>query len=100
MTEPVAIKLIDREFRIACAPEERAGLLEVAEFLDQRMRKLRRASKSPGFDRLAVLAAMDITRELLVLREQQQGQSGDLATRLARLRHRLDAALDQAPEPL
>lgn len=100
MTDPVAIKLIDREFRVACPPEERAGLLEAADFLDQRMRKLRRASKSPGFDRLAVLAAMDITHELLVLREQQQDRSGDCTERLTRLRQRLETALEQAPEPL
>lgn len=100
MTEPVSIKLVDREFRVACEPEERAGLLEAAEFLDQRMRKLRRVSKSPGFDRLAVLAAMDITHELLVLREQEQTQTGTLTDNLSRLRLRLEAALEQSPEPL
>lgn len=29
-SEPVALRLIDREFLIACAPEEREGLLESA----------------------------------------------------------------------
>ena len=100
MSEPVSIKLIDREFLVACEPEERDGLLEAASFLDTRMRKLRRASKSPGFDRLAVLAAMDIAHELLELREKQQTQDTALAGNLARLRHKLEAVLEQAPSPL
>jgi cell division protein ZapA (FtsZ GTPase activity inhibitor) len=39
--EPVALRLIDREFLIACPPEERDGLLEAANFLDRKMRELR-----------------------------------------------------------
>ncbi len=100
MTEPVSIKLIDREFHIACEPEERAGLLDAARFLDERMRKLRSLSKSPGFDRLALLAAIDITHELLELREGYEGRASAAADSLARLRQRLDLALDQAPAPL
>ena len=100
MSEPVSIKLIDREFLIACEPEERDGLLEAASFLDTRMRKLRRAMKSPGFDRLAVLAAMDITHELLEMKDRQDSRDPALAGNLARLRHRLEAALEQAPDPL
>ena len=56
-SEPVALRLIDREFLIACAPEEREGLLEAASYLDRKMRELRSASKAPGFDRLTVLDA-------------------------------------------
>lgn len=100
MSEPVSIKLIDREFLVACEPEEREGLLEAASFLDTRMRKLRGAPRSPGFDRLAVLAAMDIAHELLELRSQQQTQVSALAGNLARLRHKLETVLEQAPSPL
>lgn len=100
MTEPVSIKLLDREFHIACEPEERDGLLEAARFLDERMRKLRSAAKSPGFDRLALLAAMDITHELLELRTSCEDRTHTAAASLARLRQRLDFMLDQAPVPL
>ncbi|HET7268983.1 MAG TPA: cell division protein ZapA [Oleiagrimonas sp.] len=100
MTEPVSIKLGDREFLVACEPEERDGLLEAAAFLDARMRKLRHASKSPGFDRLAVLAAVDIAHELLDLRQHQQNQGSAMVDSLARLRVKLETVLEQAPTPL
>ena len=92
-SEPVALRLIDREFLIACAPEERDGLIEAAQYLDRKMRELRANAKTPGFDRLAVLAAISITHEYLASRKQvgmEQGVSSDLAA----LRRKLEAALD------
>ncbi|HET7359407.1 MAG TPA: cell division protein ZapA, partial [Rhodanobacteraceae bacterium] len=45
-SEPVTLRLVDREFLIACAPEEREGLLEAAAFLDRKMRELRANAKA------------------------------------------------------
>jgi cell division protein ZapA len=92
--EPVALRLIDREFLIACAPEEREGLLEAAGILDRKMRELRANAKAPSFERLAVLAAISMTHDLLVLRKQHDGQEQRLADGLASLRSKLDAAID------
>jgi cell division protein ZapA len=99
--EPVALRLIDREFLIACPPEERDGLLEAANFLDRKMRELRAHAKTPGFDRLAVLAAISITHEYLQLQKRpapsQENNSvpePGIADGLANLRRKLEAALD------
>ncbi|MFC5742746.1 cell division protein ZapA [Dyella tabacisoli] len=93
-SEPVALRLIDREFLIACAPEEREGLLEAAGYLDRKMRELRANAKAPGFDRLAVLAAISVTHEFLALRKQHSGHDQSLSDGLAALRRKLDAALE------
>ena len=93
-SEAVALRLIDREFLIACAPEERDGLLEAAGFLDRKMRELRVNAKAPSFERLAVLTAISVAHELLVLRKQHDGQEQRLCNGLAALRSRLDAVLD------
>lgn len=93
-SEPVALRLIDREFLIACAPEEREGLLESAAYLDRKMRELRANAKTPGFDRLAVLAAISVTHEFLALRKQHTGQDQSVGDTLAAMRHKLEAALD------
>ena len=99
--EPVALRLIDREFLIACPPEERDGLLEAASFLDRKMRDLRAHAKTPGFDRLAVLAAISITHDYLQLQKRQAVSASnnsaaehDIAEGLALLRRKLEAALD------
>lgn len=96
-SEPVALRLIDREFLIACAPEEREGLLEAAGYLDRKMRELRANAKTPGFDRLAVLAAISVTHEFLALRKQHSGADQSVTDGLAALRRKLEAALEPAP---
>lgn len=96
-SEPVALRLIDREFLIACAPEERDGLLEAAGFLDRKMRELRANARAPSFERLAVLTAISVAHELLILRKRHDGQEQRLSDGLAALRSRLDAALDGDP---
>jgi len=93
-SEPVALRLIDREFLIACAPEEREGLLEAAGYLDRKMRELRANAKAPGFDRLAVLAAISVTHEYLALRKQHDGADRSVTDGLTELRRKLEAALD------
>jgi cell division protein ZapA len=92
--EPVALRLIDREFLIACAPEEKDGLLESAAYLDRKMRELRANAKAPGFDRLAVLAAISITHEFLALRKTHTGSDQGVTEALVALRRKLEAALD------
>ena len=92
--EPVALRLLDREFLIACAPEEREGLLEAATYLDRKMRELRANAKTPGFDRLAVLAAISVTHEYLGLRKQHDGADRSVTDGLAALRRKLEAALE------
>jgi cell division protein ZapA len=93
-SEPVALRLVDREFLIACAPEERDGLLEAANYLDRKMRELRANAKTPGFDRLAVLAAISVTHEYLALRKRHDGSDHGVSEGLAALRRKLEAALD------
>ncbi len=96
-SEPVALRLIDREFLIACAPEEREGLLEAAGFLDRKMRELRANAKAPSFERLAVLTAISVTHEFLSLRKQHDSQEQRLSDGLAALRSKLDAVFDSEP---
>jgi cell division protein ZapA len=95
--EPVALRLIDREFLIACAPEERDGLLEAAGYLDRKMRELRANAKAPSFERLAVLTAISVAHEFMNLRKQHEGQSQRLSDGLAGLRSKLNAALESEP---
>ncbi|MEP7187396.1 MAG: cell division protein ZapA [Rhodanobacter sp.] len=97
-SEPVALRLIDREFLIACSPDEREGLLEAAGFLDRKMRELKANAKAPSFERLAVLTAISVTHEFLSLRKRHEGQEQRLSDGLASLRSKLDAALDTDPK--
>ena len=92
-SEPVSLHLLDREFLVACSAEEREGLIEAAGFLDRKMRELKANAKAPSFERLAVLAALSVTHELLGLRKRHEGHSQRLSDGLALLQNKLDNAL-------
>lgn len=64
-TVTLDVHLLGRDYKVACRPEERADLLEAVAYLDQRMREIRSGSKTAGADRITVMAALNITNELL-----------------------------------
>ena len=45
MSNPVAVRILDREYLIACTPEERAGLVAAAAYLDGKLRELRESHR-------------------------------------------------------
>jgi cell division protein ZapA len=90
---PVAVNILDREFLIGCTPDERAGLLAAASYLDGKMREVRGASRTQGIDRIAVLAALNMAHELLQARQRNDSETGVVAQHLQALRAKLDAAL-------
>jgi cell division protein ZapA len=66
---PVSVTVLDKEFRIACPPQERDSLVRAARHLDSKMREIRHSGKVIGNDRVAVMAAINLTHELLQLQD-------------------------------
>ncbi len=93
---PVTVRLLDREFLVSCGEEERAGLLAAAGLLDGKLRELRGVTRTVGFDRLAVLAALSLTHDLVQLRERHAERERELLHSLGLLRRKLEAALPPA----
>jgi len=59
------INLLGRDYKVACKESERAELMEAVAYLDSQMREIRGSGKIAGVDRIAVMAALNITNELL-----------------------------------
>lgn len=92
-SEPVAVNILDREFLVACTPEERPSLLAAAHYLDSKMREMRNAARGAGLDRIAILAALNISHELLDSRQQTLTESTRLAEKLQALNAKLERAV-------
>ena len=90
---PVTVNILDREFLIGCTPDERAGLLAAASYLDGKMRELRGASRMQSVDRIAILAALNMAHELLQTKQRSEADAATMAQHLQALRTKLDAAL-------
>ncbi len=91
-TQTLEIKLLDRELRVACPEEERSELLEAVAYLDKRMREIRDAGKIASVERIALMAALNITHELLGMKV---GRGIDLADFKRRM-NSMQAAIDEA----
>lgn len=91
--EQVSVRILDREYLIACAANERESLLAAATHLDQRMRDLRTSTRIAGLDRIAVLAALNISHELIAQRDQHAGLQDETSTHIDQLTNKLEAAL-------
>jgi cell division protein ZapA len=91
-TKTLEIKILDRELRIACLEEERGELLDAVAYLDKRMREIRDAGKIASVERIALMAALNITHELLTTKV---GRGVDLSDFKRRM-NSMQAAIDQA----
>lgn len=63
--EALTVRILDRDFRLACEPAEREHLLAAAAHVDGRMQTIREQGKITGVERIAIFAALNIAGELL-----------------------------------
>jgi cell division protein ZapA len=98
---PVVIRILDKEYRIACPEEEHAALVESAQYLHRRMKELRDSGKVIGADRIAVMAALNIAHELLQYKSGRDERSREVRARLSALQDKVERAVSNggaAPE--
>jgi cell division protein ZapA len=70
----VTISILGKELMVACPDDERESLAAAARYLDQRMREIQDSGKVIGTERCAVMAALNLSNELLQLRQQFSGE--------------------------
>jgi cell division protein ZapA len=92
------VTILDREFRVACPAEERAGLLDAVTFLDRKMREIRDAGKITSMERIAIMAALNIAHELLTTRIGGGFDMGEFKRRMESMQASIDATLAEQDE--
>ncbi len=97
-TRPLSVRILEKEYLVACAPDERTELLDSAEFLNGRMREIRDSGKIVGLDRVAVMAALNLAHEVLRLRARESGAEHEVGQRLKQLRERVESALEKGQQ--
>jgi cell division protein ZapA len=93
-SEPVGVRILDREYTVGCEPGEKDGLMAAAKLLDARMREIRGGNRVAALDRVAVLAALNLAHELQQLREDSERRDRSLAAAVDDLQRKVDGLLD------
>jgi cell division protein ZapA len=94
----VSVRILDKEYFVACGAEERSDLLDSAAYLNTRMKEIRDSGKVVGADRIAVMAALNIANELLRLRDRDHESQAEVGGRLRLLRERVETALQNGQQ--
>ncbi len=86
------VAIMGREFRVACPEEEKESLLQAVTYLDRKMREIRDQGKVIGLERIAIMAALNITHDYLAAKPVNP-DDGLHRAQVGRLIDMLDQAL-------
>lgn len=89
----VSVRILEKEYQVACPASERTDLLDSAEILNAKMREIRDSGKVVGLDRIAVMAALNMANELLHARARDRELEGDVGQRIKLMADRVESAL-------
>ena len=89
------VRILEKEYFVSCPADERADLLDSAEYLNKKMREIRDTGKVVGADRIAVMAALNMANELLRLRKQDAELQGSVTGRVKQMRERVEGTLQR-----
>lgn len=91
-SKAVDVKIMGREFTISCTEEEREGLLSAVSYLNKKMSEISDAGKVIGVERIAIMAALNLSHELLNTKSGDVN-IGDVKRRLNAMQDSIDAQL-------
>jgi cell division protein ZapA len=97
-TARVSVRIMEKEYVVACPYDDRSALLDAAEFLNARMREIRDSGKVVGLDRIAVMAALNLAHEFLKGRERESKLDNGIGNRVRALRERVEGALEKGQQ--
>lgn len=95
---PVTITLLDKQYQINCKQDEREELLESARILNVRLSEIKNSGAVIGLERIAIMAALNISHELV--RVQKDGNGNEVVNAgLERLQDKISSAISSLNSP-
>ena len=91
----VAVNILGKEYQVSCPADEVDALTHAARFLDRKMEEIRASGKVVGLDRIAVMAALNITNEFLSGQHELSETQDAYGSRIEVLTDKVSQALAQ-----
>ena len=95
----LSVRILDKEYRISCLPQERESLIAAARELNERMQDMRGGTKVLGAERMAVMAALNVIHEREQATTRQVSVLDGARETVHRLESKLDAAIGRRENP-
>lgn len=88
-----SVNIYDREFQIKCPIDKDIELQHSAIFLDKKMREIHKAHNTLSVDRVAIMAALNICHEYLLLKKSNTEKLAVHAEKIQNLNNKIEAAI-------
>jgi cell division protein ZapA len=95
MSRSLDVSIMGREFRVACPEGEEQALLDAVAYLDRKMNDIRDTGKIVGTERIAIMAALNITHELLSARLPGGFDIGEFKRRMGLMQAQVEQAMSE-----
>lgn len=95
----IRVTILGKEYSVVCGPDQKDALYKAARHLDDRMQQIQKTGKVIGTERCAIMAALNITHELLALQDQT-AHSSQVTSQLQALTQKLEAAVQEQKQLL
>ena len=92
------VSIMGREFRISCTEDEQTDLIKAVEYLNNKMREIRDAGKVIGVERVAIMAALNISHEYLSTRMEGGFDVGEIKRRILSMQTVIDQVMNGQDE--
>ena len=93
------VSIMGQAYTLACKEGEDQALLNAVAYLNEKMCAIRDAAKIKGTDRIAVMAALSLSTELLATKSPEGPLSGLSMAEVKQKIHQMHESLDQALTP-
>jgi len=89
----VSVRILEKEYQVACPANEKADLVAASELLNSKMREIRDSGKVVGLDRVAVMAALNLANDLLKIQNRDERLQDLVGLGIRSMQERLDDVL-------
>ncbi len=97
LEQPLRVKILEREYALRIAKEDESHTMQIATYLDTKMRSFRKAHPDQSEVTTAVITALAVTEELFALQDKLDVEEVSMETHLGELDEILARALKGAP---
>ncbi len=89
----IAIDILGKSYSIRCSDSEAVLLQQAAKHVDKEMRGIKESGKAVNLDKLAIMTALNMAYQWLVLQREKDNSMQSINQRIEELREKLDDAL-------
>ncbi len=92
-TVPVNLRVLDKDYVVACPEEEHETLIASAQYLNKKVREVREGGKVVSTERMVVISALNIIHEYLQYKQHQESHINTIQGEVTRLENKIELAL-------